>query len=1075
MNRYRSLIITLAVFGFILWVAGPARAEDYRDTVHSEVNFSPASSQAYVGSPSIVVLPNGDYLATHALFGPGSNGQSTLVFRSRNSGVTWEPVKDSPVQPMMWATIFINKGDVYLMGSASDSYGDAVISRSTDNGATWSEPVSLLQGAYHTGDTPMLVREGRIYKTFEENLKPPGWAPNFRPLMISADVDADLTNPESWTRTNNVDKGSVLEGNPIVGPDGMIWNILRNNGERDEAWVTKLDPSDPATLVSAGPISFPYGVSYSKFFLLWDQPSQRYLLVGNPETSSTGALTQRNRLDLYESKNLTSWKHVRTLVEDDDITNWSKSVRQSAFSQPTAQIDGDDLVVVSRTAYEGAASYHDANRMTFHRYSDFRQYLDADGELAHYSFDASRRPAADVSKAADTDANLTETTKLVPGRVGHAIEITGTDNYVDLGNRIHPLLDGRRAVTVSAWIKADSLPSGEGGAIFGSRINGGGAGVDLLFNGANIQVGGRSVSGDAYQVKKFPFSNLNTWVHLTAMWDFKGDDMLLYIDGEPQAGTGDVDFASDTYEIGSPSQPDRIGGLPNGTIAFDGSIDEVRIFSSAIDGRGVKRLVGRGNQPALDTLTVNGAEIEGFNPNVEHYDIVLPEAQGAVVAADPAPGSKITNPRRTVELTDVASTPIEFEVRQARQSKTYTLTVRNESSDTALAGVRAASGDRASYAPSDTDYKISVEEKASEPLDLTLTEVIPLRIWAGATAEVVEQPDPTDRNPVGVVRVRAEDGTTAEYDVRFDVDRQLVSATAEPQEGNAPLAVNFTANPTEWVQGEATYQWNFGDGTNDTGEKTEHVYQSAGRFVASVTVTDESGETDTAEAAVRVRSADRLIGHWKFEETANDIVRDSSLYGKDGTSAAARRVTGHDGSGTALEFSNSGGITLDDELGVDLDDASAITISGWIKPDSSPPSGQIGNWIFGTRISGGAAGAEIYMLGETLRVGGRSQVGDPYVRSDYEFSGTGEWHHIAAVLNYADNDIQLYIDGTKQASVADAGSFASRTYQYASASQPDSIGRNPDGAYRFAGTLDDIQVHARALTSTEIASQADHG
>lgn len=41
--------------------------------------------------------------------------------------------------------------------------------------------------------------------------------------MISADVNADLTDTASWTRTNNVDKGSVLEGNPILGPDGKIW------------------------------------------------------------------------------------------------------------------------------------------------------------------------------------------------------------------------------------------------------------------------------------------------------------------------------------------------------------------------------------------------------------------------------------------------------------------------------------------------------------------------------------------------------------------------------------------------------------------------------------------------------------------------------------------------------------------------------------------------------------------------------------------------------------------------------------------------------------------------------------
>jgi hypothetical protein len=44
--------------------------------------------------------------------------------------------------------------------------------------------------------------------------------------------------------------------------------------------------------------------------------------------------------------------------------------------------DGDDLVVVSRTAFDdvegGAHDYHDANYLTFHRVKDFRSRSMAD-------------------------------------------------------------------------------------------------------------------------------------------------------------------------------------------------------------------------------------------------------------------------------------------------------------------------------------------------------------------------------------------------------------------------------------------------------------------------------------------------------------------------------------------------------------------------------------------------------------------------------------------------------------------------------------------------------------------------
>ena len=37
------------------------------------------------------------------------------------------------------------------------------------------------------------------------------------------------------------------------------------------------------------------------------------------------------------------------------------------------QFDGDDIIALSRTAFDGARNFHDANYFTFHRIADFRQ------------------------------------------------------------------------------------------------------------------------------------------------------------------------------------------------------------------------------------------------------------------------------------------------------------------------------------------------------------------------------------------------------------------------------------------------------------------------------------------------------------------------------------------------------------------------------------------------------------------------------------------------------------------------------------------------------------------------------
>ena len=215
-----------------------------------------------------------------------------------------------------------------------------------------------------------------------------------------------------------------------------------------------------------------------------------------------------------------------------------------------------------------------------------------------------------------------------------------------------------------------------------------------------------------------------------------------------------------------------------------------------------------------------------------------------------------------------------------------------------------------------------------------------------------------------------------------------------------------------------------------------------------------------------------MVGSWSFDDDIVGVAQDDSLYGNDATVTGGKIVPGHDETGKALHFDSSGGVTLDDTIGTDLNEAPAITISGWIRPDKTPASGKIGNWVFGTRISGGGAGAELYMLGDSLRVGGRSQIADPYVRSDYRFTADNDWHHVAAVLDYANNHIRLYLDGQEQTALSHAGSFGLNSYAYTGSSQPDSIGRSPDGVYRFGGDLDNIQIYGRVLTADEVKADA---
>ena len=81
--------------------------------------------------------------------------------------------------------------------------------------------------------------------------------------------------------------------------------------------------------------------------------------------------------------------------------------------------------------------------------------------------------------------------------------------------------------------------------------------------------------------------------------------------------------------------------------------------------------------------------------------------------------------------------------------------------------------------------------------------------------------------------------------------------SASPTSGAAPLTVNFDASSSTAPDGViASYSWNFGDGETASGQTTSHTFESAGSFTVRLTVTDNAGQTDSAEQVISVTGAD---------------------------------------------------------------------------------------------------------------------------------------------------------------------------------------------------------------------------
>lgn len=368
-----------------------------------------------VASPSILVLPNGDYLISHTY------NRYTMIHVSKDKGQSWTLL--SRVFSLNFATLFEHKGNVYLTGTLNavqgDLRGDIVIVRSTDNGRTWSEPKDentgiLFRGLFHTAPVPVVKHQGKIWRAYEEvfNLSEDR---DFHAFVAGADEDADLLKASSWMRTNsiryeeswiNASVPNWLEGNVVVTPEDKLVNFLRletrsqigtsyaitgpaQGKPRNEiAAVIEIDVADMKAEFRNEPrnyVHFPGGET--KFTIRYDPVSKLYWTIANKITSFKhtnyhydydGNWHQRNVLVLMSSPNLVDWEEKRMLLrwnEGAHLRTWDIF----GFQYADWQFDQEDLVYVSRTSWYGRR-YHDANMIVFHRVKNFRSSSAPDPE-----------------------------------------------------------------------------------------------------------------------------------------------------------------------------------------------------------------------------------------------------------------------------------------------------------------------------------------------------------------------------------------------------------------------------------------------------------------------------------------------------------------------------------------------------------------------------------------------------------------------------------------------------------------------------------------------------------------------
>jgi len=353
------------------------------------------------------------------------------VFISDDGGNSWEHVQD---YPFMHARPFVSGKSVYVLGQAqdlvvirSDDAGETwgAPARLTE-GEDWTQaPCNV----HYANGCVYLVMNKRPYT--HKGI----WPVSIEaPVLMRGRLEDDLTRRVNWTFASELVFRDIvtpdqlewfgvpffksafdeavklspgrrmspigwLETNvtQFVNPDHIwfdpeqktfhLWSRANTGGTGYGALAKVVEQGDQPgtgpmkTLLETAPsgknmLFVPMPGGQMKFHVLFDEKSELYWLLSSQATDSMThpdrlpsdryglPNNERHRLVLHFSRNMIDWVFAGLVTKSNSY--------DEARHYASMAIDGDDLLILSRSGDENANNAHDGNIITFHRVEDFR-------------------------------------------------------------------------------------------------------------------------------------------------------------------------------------------------------------------------------------------------------------------------------------------------------------------------------------------------------------------------------------------------------------------------------------------------------------------------------------------------------------------------------------------------------------------------------------------------------------------------------------------------------------------------------------------------------------------------------
>jgi hypothetical protein len=166
----------------------------------------------------------------------------------------------------------------------------------------------------------------------------------------------------------------------------------------------------------------------------------------------------------------------------------------------------------------------------------------------------------------------------VPGLMGGAVQLDGVKDYVDFGHSTPLRLTG--SMTITAWIRSTSFPRDDA-AIVSQLEDNAGYQLDTTIDEGPRTIGFKLTNACGELMARYGATRLITgvWYHVAGVYDAQAKTMDVYLNGRPDNGVllGPVTDSQRSSRLSV-----YVGRRPGETYEFAGSVEDVRIYSSAL-------------------------------------------------------------------------------------------------------------------------------------------------------------------------------------------------------------------------------------------------------------------------------------------------------------------------------------------------------------------------------------------------------------------------------------------------------------------------------------------------------------